>query len=343
MNQRDLYLRNMRRYHEAAKDDKFKAGTRIVFEQVLQMVDNTYQKFQHYHMEVITGLSAKELAAHDKLFAEVEDMYAEVNTIAKHHLQRLSNDEARAQLKELEQRERNLEAERKKFEEDKAKGSSHNSHSNMACATTNRIMRFIRSNKFDGNYTKWCEWKSSYEGLVHNTDLSTIEKFHTLKQSLTGDAASIISGWQIVADNYECAYEALKEVFDNDYRITMAHLDDLANIETHSSETHEGLRQLIDTTNRVVRQLQTTKNSENLFDYMLVHTLIHNMSPQTLEEWENSTNLVKMPTHSEVLKFLERRARSRVNLDMNSRDIPDDEDDKDVTESPQPSEEEQSD
>lgn len=97
------------------------------------------------------------------------------------------------------------EAKRKEDGGEGTSGSNKTRSDNNSCATIDRITRFIRSNKFDGSYAKWNEWKSSYEGLVHNTNISVIEKFHTLKQSLVGDAASIISGWQVVAENYESA------------------------------------------------------------------------------------------------------------------------------------------
>lgn len=317
MNERESYLSTIRRNHGFVKGKEFKTSTRSCLEQTMVALDNAYTKFQNYHMEVLKDLPAKEVSAQDKIFAEAEGLYTEATVLIKEALLKLHNlEKAALQKKVEEKRERELEAQRKIQEEQRASGSS-TSKRGESCAMTDRITRFIRSNKFDGSYVKWNEWQSSYEGLVHKTDLSAIEKFHTLKQSLTGDAASIISGWQVIAENYESAYKALSDVYNNRYRIIMAHFDDLAKVERQPNESYEGLRQLIDTLNRVDRQLRASESVEKMAGYMMVHQAVSRMAPKTLSEWENYKDWAEMPTLNETIMFLERRARSQLNANAN--------------------------
>lgn len=81
--------------------------------------------------------------------------------------------------------------------------------------------------KFNGIFSKWSEWKSSFDSMVHNTNLTHTRKLYLLKQCLIGNAERLLAGWQVVGENYQEAYHAVCEVYDNMYRIKMAHLDEL--------------------------------------------------------------------------------------------------------------------
>lgn len=176
----------------------------------------------------------------------------------------------------------------------------------------------IRPTKFNGDYSCWNEWRAMYDSLIHNqTRLSSTEKFHYLKRSLSDSAEQVLSGWQAVGDNYQAAYDSLVQVYENNYRITMAHLDTLTSMPKQSVETHEALRNMIDTMNRVTRQLTVTGSPVEQWGHFLVYTLIAKMPPRTLTQWETSQDLNEMPSLQDVLRFLERRARGIVNLAAN--------------------------
>lgn len=190
------------------------------------------------------------------------------------------------------------------------------------CVSGDRGLRLesIKLTKFDGDYARWTEWKAMYDSLIHNRKrLSETEKFHYLRKSLMGTAERVLAGWHTTGDNYQKAYETLTEVFDNKYRITMAHLEALFKMPKLSMETHEGLRAAIDTMNRSVRQLGVTGSPVEHWDHLLVHLILSRMPPRTLAQWNSSQDLVAMPSLEDVMKFLERRARSAINAVSDQR------------------------
>lgn len=176
----------------------------------------------------------------------------------------------------------------------------------------------IKVNSFDGDYSKWNEWRALYDSLIHHQPrLSDTEKFHYLKKSLTGAAEQVLSGWHTIGENYGAAYQALGQVYDNSYRIIMAHLNSLQKLPKATLETQEGLIGMIDTTNRVIRQLRVAGSPVDHWDHFMVYTLVSRMPPRTLTIWETTQDLDQMPTLEAVLKFLERRACGIINLSAN--------------------------
>lgn len=71
---------------------------------------------------------------------------------------------------------------------------------------------------------------------------------------------------------------------------------------------------MIDTAKCVIRQLEVAGSPVDKWDHVIVFVLISRMPTRTLTYWENSNDLIEMPTLQNVLDFLERRARSQVNF-----------------------------
>lgn len=69
-------------------------------------------------------------------------------------------------------------------------------------------------------------------------------------------------------------------------------------------ESYEGLRQMIDTVNRVTRQLQVMGSPIQHWDHFLVHLVISRMAPRSLSAWETMQDLREMPHLDAVLRFL---------------------------------------
>lgn len=69
---------------------------------------------------------------------------------------------------------------------------------------------------FSGNFSKWLEFKEMFSSLVHNNEhIQKVHKFHYLTSYLDGEAAEVISNFDICADNYDEAWALLCERYDN--------------------------------------------------------------------------------------------------------------------------------
>lgn len=167
---------------------------------------------------------------------------------------------------------------------------------------------------FDGKYAKWTEWRAMFDSLVHNqTTMDTTEKFFFLKGAIEGEAANVLSGWHVTGGNYDEAYQTLVDVYENKYRIVMAHLDELMELQKARTESYDSLRTLIDTTNRVLRQLDVVGCPVRYWGDWVSHLLIRKLPPRTLQQWETAHEARIMPTYETVLAFLKKRVRGLIN------------------------------
>lgn len=78
---------------------------------------------------------------------------------------------------------------------------------------------------FGGSYTEWATFYDSYHSLVENNEnLSNVEKFHYLKSCLLGEAKQVVDGLIVTADNYETAWNLLKDRYENKRLISQHHM-----------------------------------------------------------------------------------------------------------------------
>ncbi|KAI5637923.1 hypothetical protein NE865_09298 [Phthorimaea operculella] len=68
----------------------------------------------------------------------------------------------------------------------------------------------IQIAKFDGNYSKWLEFRDTFESLIHDSNqLLPIHKFHYLNSYLIGEAGKLLTNLEVSSDNYEEAWNLL--------------------------------------------------------------------------------------------------------------------------------------
>lgn len=90
----------------------------------------------------------------------------------------------------------------------------------------------IQIAKFDGSFFRWLEFRDTFISIVHNNErIAPIHKFHNLISYLTGDAARIISDFEVSSANYYNAWKLLCERYDNRRQLINHHLNSLFGIE----------------------------------------------------------------------------------------------------------------
>lgn len=69
---------------------------------------------------------------------------------------------------------------------------------------------------FSGDFNDWLHFKNTFQCLVENQEsLSDITKFCYLKNSLKGEALSLITHLDMSSDNYKISWDILMEKYDN--------------------------------------------------------------------------------------------------------------------------------
>lgn len=166
---------------------------------------------------------------------------------------------------------------------------------------------------FYGNYAKWQEFRDMFRSLVHARQISNVQKLQLLKSAVKGNAASVLGSWQMSGDNYEPAWQALVDVYDDEYLIIKAHLDrlfDLPNI----GDVYDELRTAIDTTNETVRSLQVLGVAVQHWDTIIVYMLESRLRQSLKEAWDLRRPIAGLPNLRDMLTFLSARARAKANI-----------------------------
>lgn len=160
---------------------------------------------------------------------------------------------------------------------------------------------------FDGSYDKWLEFHDTFNALIHlKPNLSKVEKFYYLKTSLKLEAAEIINSLEVTCDNYDIAWQLLKERFQNNKLIIHNHIHALFNLETMHKESYVALRSLIDNTNKHLRSLKILQQPIEHWDTIIIYVINSKLDATTRKEWETH-NKNQIPTWSNMSAFLKTR------------------------------------
>lgn len=175
-----------------------------------------------------------------------------------------------------------------------------------------QMMHSVKLPEFDGNPAKWKEFKSTFETKVHNNHkMHNIDKFLKLKQCVVGSAAATLGNWLITEESYQKAWQKLCNVFDNDYLIMRAHLNDIFGIKQMQHATHANLRHLADTVSNATQQLQILE--ANTAELMLIHLMESKLDSESRAKWDMDRNPNIIPTLDEFFGFLDTRSKMLLN------------------------------
>ena len=75
---------------------------------------------------------------------------------------------------------------------------------------------------FDGSFDNWIKFRDSFQAIVHEREITNIDKFHYLNQALKGDAARVIQSLGISDANYEIAWKCLTDRYEDFNALTQS-------------------------------------------------------------------------------------------------------------------------
>jgi len=164
---------------------------------------------------------------------------------------------------------------------------------------------------FLGAYDDWYSYQDTFEKLIHqNNNFSEIEKFHYLRSSLKGKAAEIIKSIETTTDNYNEAWIAVKEHFDNKRWIIQKHIKAIFDAPILTKENHTNLRELLNTILKHLRALKAIKRPTEAWDDLIIHIIISKHDPVTSKAWETSIPDKEIPNLKSLTDFLSKRCHA---------------------------------
>ncbi|XP_063907426.1 uncharacterized protein LOC135125701 [Zophobas morio] len=172
---------------------------------------------------------------------------------------------------------------------------------------------------FDGSYTEWTSFHDTFSALVdENNDLSEIHKFHYLKSCLKGKAIKIIESLKVTSENYEPAWNLLKNRYSNPRLIVQDHIFGILNNSNINKPSHEELRKLLDSVNSHLEALTVHNVDHAKFrDIMLVSIISEKLDFVSKREWQGKLSS-ELPTWEDLKQFLEKRCETLETLHLMS-------------------------
>ncbi|XP_076385701.1 uncharacterized protein LOC105664200 [Megachile rotundata] len=139
---------------------------------------------------------------------------------------------------------------------------------------------------FDGNLSNWIRFRDTFNSLVHETELSDVQKFHYLNSSLKGPAARVIQSLGVSESNYQSS---------------------------------TALRELIDDARNHLAALKSLNEPVDSWDTLIVPILSRKLDGASLREWEKSVISAEKVTFQTFATFLEQRSSYLENITHQSQ------------------------
>uniref|UniRef100_A0A6P7FJF0 Uncharacterized protein LOC114330028 n=1 Tax=Diabrotica virgifera virgifera TaxID=50390 RepID=A0A6P7FJF0_DIAVI len=148
---------------------------------------------------------------------------------------------------------------------------------------------------FDGSFDQFLFFRDSFNSIINDdTSLSNVQKFHYLRLSLRRGIAADIA-WSLL--------------------INVKHIKALFNLPLVTKESTQGLRQLLDNTQKHLRALEVLKRPTKHWDDLIIYLLTTKFDNSTRRSWESQNCKDNLPVLDDLLKFLKERCRILESLD----------------------------
>lgn len=159
--------------------------------------------------------------------------------------------------------------------------------------------------EFKGDILGWRKFKETFVSLIHeNPEIPNVQKFHYLLGALKNNTDNVVREIPVSCDNYEVAWQALLDRYDNTNLLIDAHLEKLLTVKQVSKDNVVELRSLLDTVQSNVRALTALKVQWNV---ILVYMVKQKLDVESRKQWQLQTSSTEYPKYDEMMEFLNKR------------------------------------
>lgn len=186
-----------------------------------------------------------------------------------------------------------------------------NSNTNVpACNRThgsNLKLPTLSLQTFNGSPDQWLSFSGLFEISVDkNPNLSNIEKLQYLLTSLLGEPLALVRNLPITSQNYDIAWDILKQRYQNNRKIISLHINNLIDLPHVFNFTAKGLRQFISSYHENVQALLALEHDVSKDNIILASLLLRKLDSETRKKFEDGrTDSKSTPDSKEIISFLE--------------------------------------
>lgn len=131
---------------------------------------------------------------------------------------------------------------------------------------------------------------------------------------LQGEASQVNQGFSISDENYESAWQLLKDTYDNQMMIIETHLDEMLNFPAITKENKaDSIRKFVWHIHTHIKSLETLQQPVSQWDTIILHLAKKKLDFAEQRDWQNlmkDKTPQEMPKLEEFLKFLTERSHS---------------------------------
>lgn len=173
---------------------------------------------------------------------------------------------------------------------------------------SNKILPRINLPHFNGQITNWPKFRDAFTSIIHNDALlSKMEKFHYLVSSLVGTATAVINNLPLVEDNYELAWKALNDTFNNKRMLASNYLNQLIGFKPQQGKpTIDSLQTFVSQVSDNIAAFKLLKIPKEA-DFVLFHIAVRLLDPVTREQFELAHKEKDFPLFDDLTKFIRER------------------------------------
>ncbi|XP_075157769.1 uncharacterized protein LOC142231036 [Haematobia irritans] len=162
---------------------------------------------------------------------------------------------------------------------------------------------------FSGGYDKWPGFRDMFSAIYgKHPKLSPAQKLFHLRAKTRGEANQIVKRFALTDSNYELAWKALGERYENKRLLVNQQLRKIFDLEAINVEKSKNLRNLQFTINNCLDILKSYNISVVSWDPILVFWVTSKLPQETLSAWEGSIrNHKEMPCWDSLNEFITNR------------------------------------
>lgn len=199
----------------------------------------------------------------------------------------------------------------------------HNVPNNGAHGKFNNLPK-IQMQSFNGEkIADYYPFINMFKSVIHiDNNLSACEKLYYLRSYLSDEALNLIKNLTLTDENYVTALSLLENRYDNVPKIVNYHVNSLLDMPSFSKCTAKNLRSLIGNFNLHLAALKSLKQAVQHWDILLINILAKKVDVYTYRGFYLERNTKELPTLSQFIDFLEKRALAMENTAEETQEPP---------------------
>lgn len=270
----------------------------------LGLLDDYWAQFQSAQLAIESVTGPKEIDIEVNEMVDTENSYSSTKAKLKRFMKRYTDLENQQCFNEENQRG-NQRGNHRGNQQD------GNQNANERAIAIQPKLPKLEVPVFEGTFDKWLEFKDLFQSMViDQRGITNTVKLQYLKVSAKGEADDIVSEYKINDANFDLAWEALKDRFDNKRLIVLSHLKLLFDQPNITTESPTALRLLLRTTQKCLRSLKSLGGPTEHWDWLLIYMIVVRLDPKTRRYWEMKHTEKEMATWDQLVKAMEDRCNA---------------------------------